>query len=129
MSSLCVIFVLLVSCSWLRAQTDDHSFYQTIDKKDWPGDSLSEKQVLRAIQHFQDPATCHKPWRWALIGPDTFLLKGTDYLVHRRIDAETPNIGYSKGYWGGVPFYNPIPSVQKVKNLVEVFATDDCKYH
>jgi hypothetical protein len=115
-------------CVLAAVRNSDRSFYQEIDKNDWPGDALSEGQTLAAIAHFTDPAKCEKPWSWALIGPDTFLLKGTNYLVERRLNATVPNIGYSKGYWGGVALYQPIPSVEYVKFIVERLASDDCKY-
>lgn len=127
--ALLVMMVGVVGCDSAqvhKAATDDRSFYQEIDKNAWPGDTLSKSQTVRAIKHFQDAEACRKPWSWALIGPDVFLLKGTDYLVERHLTAITPNIGWSKGYWGGVPLLNA--SVTEVKIIVERMARDDCKY-
>ena len=125
-----VILIAFMVCSGCMGSgyQDDRTFYRPIDTKDWPGDALSEKQVVAAIDHFKDSHACSNPWRWALIGPNTFLLKGTDYLVTRHINAPVSNVGFSKGYWGGVPFYDPIPSVAAVKRTVEKLAADDCKY-
>ena len=117
--------LLMTGCASSR---DDRSFYQPIDTKDWPGDKLSEAQTLAAIKHFTDPDACSKPWRWALIGPNFFLLKGTSYLVERAMDAPVPNIHYSHGYWGGTPYFDPIPPVWVVKWRVESIASDDCIY-
>lgn len=121
------VMVGCLGCQQAMPQYDDRSFYRNIDKDDWPGNDMSEKQTLTAVEHFADPAACKKPWRWALIGPNTFLLKGTDYLIHRRLDASWPNISYSKGYWGGHT-YEPTVPVWTVKLWVEQIAADDCKY-
>jgi hypothetical protein len=108
--------------------SDDRSFYREPDKNDWPGDALSEAQFKAAVEHFTDPKVCQHPWSWALIGPNTFLLKGTSYLVERRMDATVPNIGYSHGFWGGTAMYAPIPPIWVVKHHVEAIAKEDCMY-
>jgi hypothetical protein len=118
---------LLLLVSFSSAQ-DDRTFYKEIDKRAWPGDELSPEQVEEAVMHFRVKDACKAPWQWALIGPNVLLLKGTTYMIHRRLDAPVPNIGWSKGYWGGTPMYQPIPSVNEVKKIVERLASDDCKY-
>lgn len=123
--------LLAASCvSYVGCQSanEDRSFYQQIDTNDWPGDRLSERQVNLAIAHFADATACKKPWRWALIGPNTFLLKGTSYLLVRVPPGEgfVPNIYYSRGYWGGDD--TDTMNVSEAKWEVQRLASDDCRY-
>jgi hypothetical protein len=125
--------IVLILCGCQKGggatQDVDRSFYREVDTKAWPGDAMSERQVLDAYAHFKDPGVCRKPWSWALIGPNTFLLKGTVYLVHRAIDAPAPNIHWSKGYWGSGGIEDMSFGVDSMRRRVENLASNDCKYN
>jgi hypothetical protein len=121
-----MLFLVLMAC--VGCTQEDRSFYQLPDTKDWPGDALSEKQTLAAIEHFADSGACDKSWKWALIGPNAFLLKGTHYVM-TRVSAGggfVPNIHYSKGYWGGTVLNTAW--IAEAKLTVQHEASLDCKY-
>lgn len=89
------------------------------DRNSWPGDALSEEQVLGAICQFAGT----EPWKWILIGPGDWLLAGTSYRVAVRNDAPIPNIGIVRGYWGGDAFTHS--GLDEIKALAERRAKDD----
>lgn len=107
---------------------DDRSFFVEIDKDAWPGDSISEAQYKAAVDHFANDHACSSPWRWALIGPNTFLLKGTRYQIARVADAPAPNIHAVHGYWGGIMAWDIGLPIALAKQYVEIQATADCAY-
>lgn len=81
------------------------------DRESWPGDALSEKQVLSAIEQFKND----QPWHWVLIGPGDWLLAGTSYrVIPAHLHAPFPNIGLTKGYWGGEPVFGKSVSCVKI---------------
>jgi hypothetical protein len=102
-------------------------FYHEPDKNDWPGDTLSEAQFNLAVKHFSSPNHCSAPARWALIGPNEFLLEGSNYEVKRVVGGGfEPNIHWSRGYWGGSIM--DTMSVPQALLFVTALAADDCKY-
>lgn len=108
---------------------DDKSFFAEIDENEWPGDGLSEKQFLAAVDHFKDDSACAHPWGWALIGPNEFLLKGTHYHIVRAVSAATPNTHIVKGYWGsGIDVWLSPAPIALVKQEGEAEAAKDCLY-
>ncbi len=123
--------ILFLGCLCVEGELqEDRSFFQQPNENDWPGDSLSEKQYEDAVKHFADPKVCQHSWRWALIGPRTFLLKGTHYQIIEAFGAISPNIHVTHGYWGsGVAmFFHPYPSRERIRKEVESMAHDDCLY-
>lgn len=127
MKCLVIACLLLMGCT--SVPQEDRSFFQYPDKNDWPGDALSEKQFDRAVGHFHmqnDP--CGVAPKWALIGPNTLLLIGTDYQVVRVPSGGgyVPNVRWSKGYWGGQRVIED--SIIVAKFTVEQEFRLDCQY-
>jgi hypothetical protein len=75
----------------------DRSFYQEPAEDEWPGNHLSDRQYEDAVRHFADRDACKQPAKWALIGPQNFLLEGTRYQVR----SGSYGSFYIRGYWGG----------------------------
>lgn len=106
----------------------DRAAFAMPDTQAWPGNSLSEEQVRRAISYFSEPKACDKwLWRWALIGPGDYLLKGTQYRVVDAYDAPVPNVHIVRGYWGGE--LTPTNSVIEAKLLAQYRAARQCGYN